>query len=195
MSDPSLIALFVRPLIHLRVPYLVTGGVASVVYGEPRLTRDIDLVIELRPRDARRFAGAWPAEDFYVPPVEVIEEECGRTEHGHFNVIHNQTALRADVYLRGSDALNAWAFAHKVARRIDDDEVFLAPIEAVILSKLRYYQMGKSDRHLRDIHLMLRVSGEAVDRPELERWAARLGVEGEWEHAQRYRSQSGCRQA
>lgn len=187
MTDPSLIALFVRPLNQLRIPYLVTGGVASVVYGEPRLTRDIDLVIELRPRDARRFAAAWSAEEFYVPPVEVIEEESGRPAHGHFNVIHHQTAMRADVYLAGDDALNTWAFAHKVIRRIDDDEVFLAPIEVVILSKLRYYQMGNSDRHLRDIHLMLRVSGDLVDRPELERWAARLGVEGEWEAAQEFR--------
>jgi len=69
-------------------------------------------------------------------------------------------------------------------RRVDDDEVFLAPIEAVILSKLRYYQMGGSDRHLRDIHQMLTISGDLVDRPELERWAARLGVEGEWQRAQ-----------
>ena len=69
-------------------------------------------------------------------------------------------------------------------RRIDDDEVCLAPIEAVILSKLRYHQMGKSDRHLRDIHQMLRISGDLVDRPELERWAARLGVEAEWKQAQ-----------
>lgn len=184
MTDASLIALFVRPLNQLRIPYMVTGGVASVVYGEPRLTRDIDLVIELRPRDARRFAEAWSAEEFYVPPVEVIEEESGRPAHGHFNVIHHQSAMRADVYLPGSDALNAWAFAHKVVRRIEDDEVFLAPIEAVMLSKLRYYQMGKSDRHLRDIHQMLRISGDLVDRPELERWAARLGVESEWKHAQ-----------
>lgn len=184
MTDASLISLFVRPLNQLRIPYMVTGGVASVVYGEPRFTRDIDLVIELRPRDARRFADAWSAADFYVPPVEVIEEESGRPAHGHFNVIHHQTAMRADIYLPGSDALNAWAFAHKVVRRIDDDEVFLAPIEAVMLSKLRYYQMGKSDRHLRDIHQMLRISGDLVDRPELERWAARLGVEGEWKQAQ-----------
>ena len=184
MTDASLIALFVRPLNQLRIPYLVTGGVASVVYGEPRLTRDIDLVIELRPRDARRFAEAWSTEEFYVPPVEVIEEESGRPAHGHFNVIHHQTAMRADIYLPGSDALTAWAFAHKVVRRIDNDEVFLAPIEAVMLSKLRYYQVGKSDRHLRDIHQMLRISGDLVDRPELERWAARLGVEGEWKQAQ-----------
>lgn len=53
MTDASLISLFVRPLNRLRIPYLVTGGVASVVYGEPRLTRDIDLVIQLR-RGARR---------------------------------------------------------------------------------------------------------------------------------------------
>lgn len=184
MTDASLIALFVRPLNQLRIPYMVTGGVASVVYGEPRLTRDIDLVIQLRPRDARRFAEAWSAEEFYVPPVEVIEEESGRAERGHFNVIHHRTAMRADVYLSGSDALNAWSFAHTVVRRIDDDEVFMAPIEAVILSKLRYYQIGQSDRHLRDIHQMLRISGDLVDRPELERWASRLGVEDEWKQAQ-----------
>lgn len=186
MTDASLIALFVRPLNRLRIPYLVTGAVASVVYGEPRLTRDIDLVIELRPRDARRFAEAWSPEEFYVPPVEVIEEESGRAAHGHFNVIHHQTAMRADVYPAGSDALNAWAFAHQVVRHIDDDDVVLAPIEAVILSKLRYYQMGKSDRHLRDIHQMLRVSGDIVDRSELERWVARLGVENEWRQAREF---------
>jgi nucleotidyltransferase AbiEii toxin of type IV toxin-antitoxin system len=183
MTDASLITLFVRPLNQLRIPYMITGGVASVVYGEPRFTRDIDLVIELRPQDARRFAAAWPAAEFYVPPLEVIEEESGRAAHGHFNVIHHQTAMRADIYLPGSDALNAWAFEHTVARRVDEDEIILAPIEAVILSKLRYYQMSKSDRHLRDIHRMLRISGDLVDRPELERWAARLGVEDEWRQA------------
>jgi len=189
MTDASLISLFVRPLNQLRVPYMVTGGVAAVVYGEPRLTRDIDLVIELRPRDAARFAKAWSAADFYVPPLEVIQEECGRPAHGHFNVIHHQTTMRADIYLPGRDALNAWALAHRVVRRIDDDEVFLAPIEAVILSKLRYYQMGGSDRHLRDIHQMVAISGDLVDRPELERWAARLGVEGEWQRAQDIREE------
>ncbi len=64
MVDASLMSLFVRPLNQLRIPYMVTGDVASVVYGEPRFTRDIDLVIALRPSDARRFADAWPAGEF-----------------------------------------------------------------------------------------------------------------------------------
>lgn len=139
MTEASLISLFVRPLNRLRIPYMVTGGVALVIYGDPRFTRDIDLVIALRPQDASRFAGAWPPADFYVPPIEVMREESRRSAHGHFN-----------------------------------------------LSKLQYFQMGKSDRHLRDIHQMLRISGEMVDRPELERWVAKLGTEREWALAQDY---------
>ena len=187
MNAEGLISLFVRPLNQLRIPYMVTGGVASVVYGEPRLTRDIDLVIGLHPRDADRFVAAWNATDFYVPPVEVVVEESGRRTAGHFNVIHQHTAMRADIYLPGDDALNAWAFAHTVVRQIDEDEVVMAPIETVILSKLRYYQMGRSDRHLRDIHQMLRISGDLVDRGVLEQWAARIGVLDEWQHAQDFR--------
>lgn len=186
MTDASLIALFVRPLNRLRIPYLVTDGVASVVYGEPRFTRDIDLVVELEAADVRRFSMAWSPAEFYVPPVEVIDEESRPSAHGHFNVIHHETTMRADVYVAGSDALNAWAFAHKVMRRVDGDEVYLAPIEAVMLSKLRYYQIGKSDRHLRDIRQMLDVSGDLVDHAEIERWAIRLGVEEEWSEAKAF---------
>ena len=184
MTDPSLVTLFVRPLNQLRIPYLITGGVASVIYGEPRFTRDIDLVVRLEARDARRFARAWPAAEFYVPPVEALEEESRRSVHGHFNVSHHRTAMRADIYLSGNDPLNAWSFERPALRRIDGEEVSVAPIEAVILSKLRYYKMGGSDRHLRDVAEMLRISGDLVDVPALERWAARLGVEREWQQAQ-----------
>lgn len=48
--------------------------------------------------------------------------------------------MRADVYLTARDALNVWAFEHRVVRQVDDDEIFLAPVEAMILNKLRYYQ-------------------------------------------------------
>ena len=186
MPDPSLITLFVVPLNSLRIHYMITGGVASVIYGEPRFTRDIDLVVKLEPRDARRFAGAWSPTDFYVPPIEVLEEESHRAAHGHFNVSHHDTTMRADVYLAGDDALNAWALDRRVIRQVDDQAVKVAPIEAVILGKLRYYRLGKSDRHLRDIHQMLRISGDLVDRAALDRWIATLGVGQEWQLAKDY---------
>lgn len=105
MSEPSLIALFVRPLNALGIPYLVTGGVATIVYGEPRFTRDVDLVVTTSPDDAVRIAAAWSADAFYVPPVEVLQEECARSQHGHFNIVHRDSGLRADCYVAGSGPL------------------------------------------------------------------------------------------
>jgi hypothetical protein len=64
VSDLGLIALLVAPLSRAGIPYFVTDGVASVIYGEPRLTRDIDLVLALDVRDAERFAARWPADTF-----------------------------------------------------------------------------------------------------------------------------------
>lgn len=183
MSDLGLIALFVAPLNRAGIPYFVTGGVASVIYGEPRLTRDIDLVLALDVRDAERFAALWPADTFYVPPIEVIVEEAGRTAHGHFNVIHHESTLRADVYLPGDDPLNRWAFAHAVRRRVDDMDVMLAPVEAVILNKLRYYTLGGSTRHLRDIRQMLDVSGPLIDEAFLREQCDVLGLHDAMTHA------------
>jgi hypothetical protein len=51
---------------------MITGAVASIIYGEPRLTNDIDMVIDLKPGDIGQFANYFPIEDFYCPPPEVI---------------------------------------------------------------------------------------------------------------------------
>lgn len=165
---------------------MVTGGLAAVIYGHPRMTVDIDLVVWLGRGDAIRFNALWPADAFYVPPIEVIREEADRSEHGHFNVSHHETAMRADVYLPGADELNAWAFRRRVIREIEGERVQIAPIEAVILGKLKYYKASGSDRHLRDIARMLAVSGDEIDQPALVRWISRLELDAAWERAQNY---------
>jgi len=180
---PSLVALFIAPLNRAGIEYMVTGGLAAVVYGHPRLTLDVDLVIRLASPDVEPFAALWPQAEFYCPPIEVIAEERARAEHGHFNLIHHDTALRADVYLAGTDELQSWAFRHRVVRPVEAEAVAFAPIEYVIVQKLRYYRLGGSDRHLRDIARMLDVSGSLVDRPALDQWIARFGLGTEWEKA------------
>jgi hypothetical protein len=181
---PSLIGLFVAPLNRAGIEYMVTGGLAAVMYGHPRLTLDVDLVLRLSARDAVVFSALWPPEEFYSPPAEVVEEERSRIDHGHCNVIHSDSMMRADVYFAGSDDLVAWALEHRVVREVQGEAVQFAPIEYVIVSKLRYYRMGGSERHLRDIARMMEVSGADVDRPTLDGWIARLGLGVEWRQAQ-----------
>ena len=165
---------------------MVTGGLAAVVYGHPRLTLDVDLVIRLSARDVPGFTRLWPAPDFYSPPIEVIEEESRRASLGHCNVIHNESMMRADVYFAGADELIAWALQRRAVREVQGETVLFAPIEYVIVNKLRYFQMGKSDRHLRDVARMMEVSGPDVDRSVLDGWISRLALAPEWEKARNY---------
>lgn len=180
---PSLIGLFVAPLNRAGIEYMVTGGLAAVVYGHPRLTLDVDLVIRLTPPGALVFAALWPPDEFYCPPIEVIAEERERPAHGHFNVIHAESAMRADVYFAGTDELNAWALQNRTLRQVEGEAVQFAPIEYVIVSKLRYFRMGGSERHLRDVARMMQISGPAVSRPTLDRWVTRLDLGDEWAKA------------
>ena len=62
----------------------------------------------------------------------------------------------------------------------------MAPLEYVILCKLEYYRASQSDRHLRDIAMMLRISGDMVDQAALERWLGTLGLIDLFETARRY---------
>jgi hypothetical protein len=180
---PSLISLFVAPLNRAGIEYMVTGGLASIVYGQPRLTLDVDLVIRLPEAGIDRFAALWPSDRFYRPPLEVIEAERARPEHDHFNVIHAESAMRADIYLIGADPMQQWAIAHRVTRTIEGKAVRVAPIEYVIAYKLLYYKSGGSDRHLRDIVRMLEISGGAIDRAELDGWIERLNLGEAWSRA------------
>ena len=118
MTPPDLIRLFIAPLNELGVPYMVTGAAAAIIYGEPRLTRDIDVVIALTPADAPRLAAAFADPAYYVTPVKVIAEEARRDGGGHFNIIHVPSALKADLYLHGSDELHAWAMARRHHRDV-----------------------------------------------------------------------------
>jgi len=183
---PDLVGTFVRPLEGLGIEYMVTGGVAAVVYGDPRFTRDIDIVLRLTPADAGRFTSAFDTRRFYVPPAEALRREAGRKSGGHFNVIDRETALRADVYIAASDVLHAWAFDRRRALDLEGTKVSVAPPEYVILRKLQYYRDSRSERHLRDIAMMLRISQEHIDTGEVEAWVARLGLESEWGAAREY---------
>jgi hypothetical protein len=181
MAEPELFLLFVRPLNRAEIRYMVTGSVAAMFYGEPRLTHDVDLVAFLNEAGIRGLAEIFPPADFYLPPPEVIAAEVQRAQRGHFNIIHIETGFKADMYPTGRDELNAWAFSLSRRVQFEGETVVLAPPEYVIVRKLEYYREGGSEKHLRDIRSMLAISGEQLDRAALTEWLKRRGVQSEWQ--------------
>ena len=177
MPEVSLISIFIKPLNAAHIEYMVTGSVASIVYGEPRMTHDIDLVIKLSEADAAGLENCFPSEQFYCPPADVILSEISREVRGHFNIIHHRTGLKADLYPVGTDPLHQWAMGLKRTIQFDNDKICVAPPEYVIIRKLDYFREGGSEKHLTDIKNMLRYSGDIIDISVLKQKAAQIGLQ------------------
>ena len=180
MPELNLIKIFTSRLKAINVEYMITGAVASVIYGEPRLTHDIDIVLEVTKGKEDSIVTIFPADEFYCPPPEVIKVEASRALRGHFNIIHHETGFKADIYLKGKDELHKWALSERRKLNIDGEPVWVAPPEYVILRKLQYYREGGSDKHLRDIEGMVELLGDKIRLDQLKRMVEKHGLQKEW---------------
>ena len=181
LHEPFL--LFTSPLQSLGIRYMVSGSVASIYYGEPRLTNDVDIVLWITPANVDSLIASFPASDFYCPPKEVILEELARPERGHGNIIHHETGFKADLYFVAHDPLHIWGLSHTRDGEIDGNTFHLAPPEYVITRKLEFYREGKSQKHLRDINRMLVSLEDNLNLPLLESFIAEKSLSAEWQLA------------
>ena len=113
MPEADLLELFAVPLERAGLAYMVTGAAAAILYGQPRTTNDLDVVIELKAADLARLRAAFPESDYYLPPDEVIQVELGRAQRGHLKALHHESGFKADLYPIGADALHRWAFPQR----------------------------------------------------------------------------------
>ncbi|MBA3849617.1 MAG: hypothetical protein C0502_06430 [Opitutus sp.] len=182
MPAPTELSLFAERLEQIGAPYMITGATAAIIYGQPRVTGDLDVVLSLNEAQRTALSEVFRETEFYVPPFDVISAEQARTHGGHFNLIHLESGYKAHIYLVGSDPLHAWALP--LRRRIGWHKgltVSVAPPEYVVLRKLEYYREGRSSKRLTDIRAIDAVTG--VDVSLLDPWLARLGLIGLWHEA------------
>lgn len=172
----------IKTLEKERVDYMIVGSVASMVYGEPRLTRDMDVVVQLPPAVAKNFHQIFPINEFYCPPIEILTDAV--LNSGQFNLIHHESGLKIDfvVLKKTPHALTEFQRRRKIAL-FENFEVFLASPEDVILKKLQYFKEGKSEKHLNDIRAIL--ANQDLDIEYLDYWVNELSVRQEWDSAKR----------
>ena len=183
MPEANLFLLFTRRLNMLGAPYMVTGSAAVIIYGEPRMTHDVDLIAVLDRGHIARLPEVFPPAEFYCPPPAMISAEAARAQGGHFNIIHHESGFKADVYPSGRDPLHAWGLARARRLEVEGEPLVVAPPEYVILRKLEYYREGGSEKHLRDIQSMLSISAELINLGDLERQISERGLQQVWERA------------
>ncbi len=181
MGLDALLTRAVSVLERLDLRYFVTGSMAAIYYGEPRYTRDIDLVVDLPERLAKVFCAAFPAPEFYVE-IEAVRDAIRR--RSQFNIVETSTGLKIDVMLPdGEFDQTRLARAIRAHPKPEIEASFITP-EDLILKKLDFYREGESDKHLRDIGGILDVSGAKLDYDYLNERAERLELSDLWRAVQ-----------
>ncbi len=153
------------------VEYMLTGSLALSYYAEPRMTRDIDLVVECTGHDARRLVALFEP-DYYVSEADVARALADRSM---FNVLHFEKLVKLDLIVRKEERFRAHEFGRRVRVRLSAFDAWIATREDLILSKLVWAEPSGSELQLRDVRALL---AGGADLGYLRRWAADLGVAG-----------------
>ena len=154
------------------IPYMITGSTAGNFYTVPRMTRDIDLVVELTPDDADRIVEIFGG-DFYLDRETMIDAISSRRM---FNVIHAESVIKVDFIVRKDSLYRRTEFARRRMIILEDQEIQIVAPEDLILSKLEWAKDSRSEFQLTDVKNLLH-SVQGLDVDYLAYWAKELEIE------------------
>lgn len=174
MTPEQLLTKIVRILKDLKIPYAITGGFAVAVWGRPRFTADIDIIVELVSKNISPLAKALIKIDKDVYVNEKAMEDALK-HNREFNFIHPQTGLKVDFWMRGSKGgiYGKLKLKRAIAKKIDKQKIFFVSPEDLILSKLTWYKESESPKHLEDIKTIFNNSKLKLDLNYIKNWVSR----------------------
>lgn len=152
------------------ISYMLTGSIALGYYARPRMTRDIDLVVELKHRDATQVAAIF-SQQYYVSEDDVSR---AMQQQGMFNILHLQQLVKIDLIVCKDTDYRRHEFARRRKVSFADLEVWIVSKEDLVLSKLIWAKPSMSELQLRDVSDLI---ASGVDENYLSRWAPVLGVD------------------
>ena len=170
-EELEVLTVVTRRLESARIPYMVTGSIAANYYAVPRMTRDIDLVVELSADDTDRVCALFEA-DFYVDRDAV---RGAIAERGIFNLIHQAYVLKLDFIIKKDSEYRRAEFARRRRVTVDSHGFFIVAPEDLIISKLDWARDTRSEIQLADVRNLL-ASIPDLDVEYLARGTDQLGL-------------------
>jgi hypothetical protein len=149
--------------------YMLTGSVALACHAQPRMTRDIDLVVAFFLKDVERITDIL-GPGYYVS-TEAAQEAV--LHQSSFNAIHEKTLIKIDFMVRKREDYRLHEFARRVRVRVAEFELWVVSKEDLILSKLHWARESLSQRQLSDVENLI---ASGCDFEYLRLWSARLNL-------------------
>lgn len=153
------------------IAYMVTGSIALSVYAEPRMTRDIDVVVALTASDVDRMVGLFE-QDFHLDPDRIRAAVL----HGSmFNMIHTRTIVKVDCVVRKASVYRVAEFERRRRLNLAGRDVDVVAPEDLLLSKLDWARESRSEVQLRDARNLAAMVPD-LDWAHVRHWAEVLGL-------------------
>jgi len=152
------------------IEYMLTGSMAMNYYAQPRMTRDIDMVVALNKADGARVVQLF-SPDYYVS-LEAVEDSIAH--ESIFNLIHQESIIKVDCIIRKQSVYRQTEFKRRIRIRIEDFETWIVSKEDLILSKLFWARDSHSGFQLRDVKNLLK---SRYDVAYLKTWIEKLGLD------------------
>ena len=151
------------------VAFMLTGSMAMNYYAQPRMTRDIDLVVKLAPDQADLLISLFEAE-YYIDRLAILKAIAQRSV---FNLIHNETIIKFDCIVLKDEQYRQEEFARRRRITLGDFQTWIVTREDLILSKLYWARNSRSELQFRDVKNLL---SSDCDMTYLRSRAEDLGV-------------------
>jgi len=155
----------------------VTGGMAVLVWGRPRFTADIDIVVEIEQSQGDKLRKALLAlgQAGYLDEGALNKAIANK---GEFNFIDGTTGLKVDFWVLADNPFDLSRLKRRRAKKILGEDIYFSSPEDLILIKLKWQKESPSSRHMEDAESILKISGGEIDFDYLRKWAKKLAVLG-----------------
>ncbi len=162
------------------IPYMLTGSFASSFHGMPRATQDIDIVISPTPDQLRALVRLFPESEYYIDEDAALDAERRQSQ---FNVIDFATGWKIDLIIRKSRPFSREEFDRRSVVDFGGMRLAIATAEDVLIAKLEWAKLGRSQRQIEDAAGILRIRSGELDREYVHKWVRQLNLQEQWEEA------------
>lgn len=162
----------------IHIPYYITDGLAVSIYGHPRSTADIDIVIKMLHSNIKDFSNEFRGL-FNKGYVDEVQIRNALLREGEFNIIDPESGIKIDFFIVKDNVFEKQCFDNIIVHNIDFPVNFISP-EDLIISKLIWYREGQSTKHIEDIKSIIETQNN-LNKKYLNHWIKKLSLEQEWQ--------------
>ncbi len=160
---------------ELNIDYMISGSMASMYYGEPRLTHDVDIVVDIDLHTALSILNPL-MDEFYVSEEGIRDAISNRTM---FNIIHHESGLKIDFWILTHSEFDKSRFKRRVKHNIAGRDYLFSSVEDTIIIKLLWVRESDHSKHIDDVKSIVRIFPGNLDYNYMKFWIEKLGLKEE----------------